>query len=89
MITQADVNKFLNEFGINNSLMAKLIKESVDIELKENIKLKQTLTEIKELCEEEEEDWCDYETGEPTDNAIFAKQILEKISEVLNDTSYR
>ena len=84
MITQADVNKFLNEFGINNNLMEKLIKESVDIELKENIKLKQTLTEIKELCEEEE-DWCDYETGEPTDNAIFAKQILEKISEVLDD----
>lgn len=45
-------------------------------------KLKQALTKIKEICEEEE-DWCDYETGELTENAILAKLILEKISEVV------
>lgn len=53
-----------------------------------NNKFKQVLTEIKELCEEEV-DWCDYDTGEPTDNAIFAQLILEKINEVIDDTSYR
>ena len=52
----------------------------------ENKKLKQILIEIKELCEEEV-DWCDYDTGEPTDNAIFAQLILEKVNEVIDDTS--
>lgn len=82
MITQADVNKFLNEFGINNNLMEKLIKESVDIELKENIKLKQTLTEIKEICNSV---W-----GNGLDEEVDKFGLIqEKISEVLDDTSYR
>lgn len=53
----------------------------------DNKKLKQILIEIKELCEEEM-DWCDYDTGEPTDNAIFAQLILEKVNEVIDDKSY-
>ena len=78
MITQADVNKFLNEFGINNNLMEKLIKESVDIELKENIKLKQTLTEIKEICNSV---W-----GNGLDEEVDKFGLIqEKISEVLDD----
>lgn len=84
MITQADVNEFLNEFGINNNLMEKLIKESVAIELKENIKLKQALAEIKEIVSSTLD--CGEWIGQG-DNKM--EQILNKISEVLDDTSNR
>ena len=42
--------------------------------------LEKTLTEIKDICKEESV-WVNYSDNKPTETAIFAKQILQKISE--------
>ena len=44
-------------------------------------KLKTALTEIKEICKKES-GWVNYSNNMPTETAIFAEQILQKISEV-------
>ena len=92
MITQADVNEFLNEFGINNNLMEKLIKESVAIELKENIKLKQALQEIKEIAKKNKYYTYVLPSYSVAGDTIkfkfeFAEMLIKKINEVLDDTS--
>ena len=60
-------------------------KEKRNIELyKENNKLQQTLTEIKEIAEQIS---LPMGTGKSSNRVILANQILQKIKEVLNGTN--
>lgn len=62
------------------------LEQGNDFLAENNSRLKQTLTEIKRLCDEEK-GWCNCSNNKPTETAQFAQQILQKIREVDNEDS--
>ena len=80
LVNQLDQLKAENEVLQKDLATIDAVKDTVKAQYEE---LKQTLTEIKEMCKEEK-GWVNCSDMKLTETAQFAQQIFDKISEVEN-----